>query len=145
MLVLGEEPRKHGLKISLLERLHDLYCALGDVAKPYFAHLCTNFRSHQQILNLACQVAYKMPLECKVPDHSAHPDAKFPLQFVCTNVDADVNAIESSINEIEVKAALKKAADIFMKWPMNWGKRDLSQICFLSPCRGQVHVRVIAM
>ena len=67
----------YGLSISLLERLYDLYYKLGDVAKPYCAHLCTNFRCHQQILNLAHQVAYKMPLECKVPDHSAHPDTEF--------------------------------------------------------------------
>ena len=145
MLVLGEKPQKYGLSTSLLERLYNLYCDLGDVAKPYLAHLCTNFRCHQQILNLARQIAYKMPLKCKVPDHSAHPDAEFPLRFVCTNLDANVKPTKSSISEVEVEVALKETANIFMKWPINWGKRDLSQMCFLSPCRGQVHVCVIAM
>lgn len=139
MLVLGEEPQKHGLSISLLERLYDCYHALGDVAKPYCAHLHTNFRCHRKILDLARQVAYKMHLDCKVPDHSAHPRAEFPLRFVCTSLDADVGATHKSINEDEVQVALKEASRFFMEWPPHhWGKRDLSQICFLSPCRGQV-------
>ena len=137
--MLGEKPQKHGLAKSLLERLYDLYHELGDVAKPYCAHLSTNFRCHQTILNLACQIAYKMPLECRVPDHTAHPNAKFPLQFVCTDLDTKVSATDNSINENEACIALEEASNYFMKWPVsNWGKRDLRQICFLSPCRGQV-------
>ena len=143
MLVLGDEPQRYGLSKSLLERLYDLYHKLGDVAKPYCAHLSTNFRCHRNILNLARQVAYKMPLECKVPDHSAHPDAVFPLQFVCTSLDANLKAIDSSVNMDEVNGALKVAANFFMKWPAHeWGKRDLKQLCFLSPCRAQVCISI---
>ena len=139
MLVLGEEPQTYGLSVSMLERLYNHYCEVGEVAKPYCAHLSTNFRCHRKILDLARQVAYKMPLKCMVPDHSAHPDAQFPLRFMCTSFDSRVKATDSSINEVEVKVALKDASNFFMQWPVNaWGKRDLTQICFLSPCRGQV-------
>lgn len=139
MLVLGEKPQKHGLSKSLLERLYDLYHELGEVAMPYIAHLSTNFRCHRAILNLAQQIAYKMPLKCEVKDHTAHPDASFPLRFVCTDLDANVNSTESSINKNEASVALEEASKFFMKWPATtWGKRDLRQICFLSPCRGQV-------
>ena len=139
MLVLGETPQKHGLSKSLLERLYDLYCSQGHVAKSYCANLCTNFRCHRKILDLACQVAYEMPLYCAVPDVSAHPDATFPLQFMCTSLDPNIKAMESSINEDEVQVALKLASNFLMKWPANvWGMRDPSQICFLSPCRAQV-------
>ncbi|CAI8034252.1 Probable helicase with zinc finger domain [Geodia barretti] len=139
MLVLGEEPQKYGLSVSLLERLYDLYQDLGDVAKPYCAHLSTNFRCHSAILNLARQVAYKTTLRCNVPDLSAHPDAPFPLLFVCTSLDHNVKETKDSLSKVEVNAALNKASQIFMKWPdSTWGKRDLREICFLSPCRGQV-------
>ena len=138
MLVLGEEPQKYGLSKSLLERLYDFY-RHEDVAKPYCANLHTNFRCHKKILDLACQVAYKMPLHCKVPDESVHPDAKFPLRFVCTSLDPIIEATESSINKTEVEVALREASSFFRKWPEDvWGKKDPSQICFLSPCRGQV-------
>lgn len=140
MLVLGKEPQECGLSISLLERLYDHYCSLGDITKDYCADLHTNFRCHRKIFDLARQVAYKKPLVCQVPDHSAHPKAQFPLQFVCTSLDSDITATESSIDTVEVEVALKEASAIFMEWPDHcWGKKDLSQICFLSPCRGQVH------
>ena len=139
MLVLGEEPQQYGLAVSVLERLYDLYQKVGGAAKPYCAHLSTNFRCHLKILNLARQIAYKMPLQCKVPDHSAHPKAKFPLQFMCSSLDVAVQATDSSVNRAEAKVVLEEASRFFMDWPAhNWGKRDLSQICFLSPCRGQV-------
>ena len=139
MLVLGDEPQKYGLSKSLLERMYDLYCSQGHVAKSYCANLCTNFRCHRKILDLACQVAYKMPLHCEVSDKSTHPKAMFPLKFVCTSLDPNIKVTESSINEDEVYVALKVASDFFMKWPKDvWGNRNLSQICFLSPCRGQV-------
>ena len=139
MLVLGEEPQKYGLSISLLERLYDHYHELGDVAKPYCAHLTTNFRCHSAILSLARQVAYKSPLTCRVRDHIAHPNVPFPLRFVCTSLDYDVKGIKDSICEIEVNAALKEASYFIMHWPVdNWGEADWRKMCFLSPCRGQV-------
>ena len=137
--MLGEKPQKYGLAVSLLERLYDLYQELGEVAKPYCAHLSTNFRCHSAILGLAQQVAYKSPLSCEVPDHSAHPEATFPLRFVCTSLDSRVRATESSICEVEVDSALKEASHFLLKWPAhNWGDQDVTKLCFLSPCRGQV-------
>ena len=139
MLVLGEEPQKYGLSISLLERLYDHYQELEDVAKPYCAHLTTNFRCLPAIVNLARQVAYKKPLTSDVSEHSAHPDAPFPLLFVCTSLDRSVKETKDSRCKVEVDAALQEASRFFMKWPASiWGKRDLREMCFLSPCSGQV-------
>ena len=139
MLVLGEEPQKYGLSVSLLERLYDHYQELGEVARPYCAHLSTNFRCHSAILQLAQQVAYKSPLTCAVPDHSSHPDSTFPLRFVCTSLDNTVRETKESICEIEVDAALKEASHFILTWPVHiWGDIDLKKVCFLSPCRGQV-------
>ena len=141
MLVLGEDAQKFGLSISLLERLYSLYHEpeLENAAKLYCTHLVTNYRCHRHILSLAQQIAYKMPLECKVPDTAAHPDVTFPLRFICSSIDEDEEPTNSNTNRGEVEVALREASCIFMKWPVNgWGKRDLSQLCFLSPSRGQV-------
>ena len=139
MLVLGEKPQQYGLAVSLLERLYDLYQRLGDVTKPYCAHLCTNFRCHRKILSLAQQVTYsKMPLKCG-SDSIAHPEAEFPLLFVCSSLDADVESTESNVNKEEAEIALKEASRFFVSWPKSlWGQSNMSQMCFLSPCRGQV-------
>ena len=139
MLVLGEDPQNYGLSVSLLERLYDLYQELGDVTKPYCAHLSTNYRCHSAILHLAQQVAYKFPLESGVDDHIAHPNTPFPLLFVCTSLDYEVKETKESICEIEVKAALKEASHYILQRPVDhWGERDIGKVCFLSPCRGQV-------
>ena len=144
MLVLGEEPQRYGLSISLLERLYDHYQELEDVAKPYCAHLTTNFRCLPAIVNLARQVAYKTPLTCNVAEQSTHPDAPFPLRFVCTSLNHNVKETKDSLCKVEVAAALEEASRFFMKWPDDiWGRRDLKQVCFLSPCRGQVCVNVM--
>ena len=136
---MGEEPQKYGLSVSLLERLYDNYQELGEVARPYCAHLSTNFRCHSAILQLAQQVAYKSPLTCAVPDHSAHPDSTFPLRFMCTSLDNNVRETKESICKIEVDAALKEASHFILTWPVHfWGDIDLKKVCFLSPCRGQV-------
>ena len=142
--MLGEEPQKYGLSVSLLERLYDLYQDLGDVAKPYCAHLSTNFRCHSAIVKLAQQVAYKSPLTCTVADHTAHPDARFPLRFVCTSLNNKITETKESICEIEVVAALEEATHFFLPWPVNnWGERNVKKMCFLSPCRGQVSALTI--
>ena len=146
MLVLGEDPQKFGLSTSLLERLYSLYHSpqLKDVAKSYCAHLVTNYRCHRQILSLAQQVAYRMELKCEVPDSTAHPRTNFPLQFICSSINAMVESTESNINESEVKIALKAASEYFLYWPDHrWGKKDISQFCFLSPSRGQVCITII--
>lgn len=141
MLVLGEDAQKYGLSTSLLERLYSLYHEPGlkNVSQPYRTHLITNFRCHRHILSLAQQIAYKMPLECKVPDTAAHPDVAFPLWFICSSINDAEKPSKGNTNMGEIEVALREASRIFMKWPVNrWGKRDPSQFCFLSPSRGQV-------
>lgn len=139
MLVLGEDAQKYGLSTSLLERLYSLYHEphLKDVAQPYCAHLITNFRCHRHILSLAQQIAYKRPLEYK--DIATHPDATFPLRFICSSINDAAKPSKGNTNRGEVEVALKEASRILMRWPVNgWGKRDPSQFCFLSPSRSQV-------
>ena len=137
-LVLGEKPQKYGLAVSLLERLYDLYQKQGPDAQPYYARLQTNFRSHRQIVNLAEQIAYKMPMDYR-SDTTVHPEAKFPLLFICSSLDRELKEVKSNINLKEAEIALRQASHFLKTWPVSkWGEKDASQMCFLSPHRGQV-------
>ena len=135
MLVLGDEAQKNGLAVSLLERLHGLYEKL-EAARNHRAVLVTNYRCHPGILELAKKLFYKQPLNCKIPNSSAHPDAPYPLLFFCSSID---NKAQSHTNKQEAEIALKLVATFAKRWPSeHWGRQDLSQICFMSPTRSQV-------
>ena len=70
---------------------------------------------------------------------SAHPDAPFPLLFVCSSIDDTVRSIESNANESEARIVLEQVTKYADNWPVHgWGKKDLSQTCFISPSRSQV-------
>ena len=139
MLVLGDEAQRYGLGISLLERLHNHYRALGAVTNQYIAHLVTNYRCHSSILSLSERLFYRAPLKCEVPPKSTHPDAPFPLVFVCSSIDGSIQLVNESFNEDEALIALKEVAKYANRWPDDrWGSKDFSQTCFISPTRSQV-------
>ena len=136
MLVLGDEARENGLAVSLLERLHGLYEKLREATRNHCVNLVTNYRCHQGILELAEKLFYKLPLNCKIPKSSAHPDAPYPLLFFCSSID---DKAQSNTNKQEAEIALKLVAKFAKQWPTErWGRLDLSQMCFMSPTRSQV-------
>ncbi len=141
MLVLGKEAQENGLAVSLLERLQNRYEQLGKAAQ-YCVTLVTNYRSHSGLLNLAAELFYETPLRCwdqQKADASAHPDAPFPLQFVCSSIDDTTRSISESTNEDEARIVLKQMRRCAANWPVEgWGQNDLSQLCFISPTRRQV-------
>ena len=142
MLVLGNEAQEHGLAESLLQRLHKRYREMPrGVAEQHYATLVTNFRCHKDILNLSGKLFYNSPLECKVPSDSTHPDAPFPLLFVCSSIDTEVKCMKDAQNEEEAIIALREAARLANHWPTDrWGPKDLNQTCFMSPTRSQVSI-----
>ncbi len=141
MLVLGKQAQENGLAVSLLERLQNRYERLGKAAQ-YCVTLVTNYRSHSGVLNLAAELFYDTPLRCwdqQKADASAHPDALFPLQFVCSCIDDTARSVSESTNEDEARLVLNQVCKYAAKWPVEgWGQNDLSQLCFISPTRRQV-------
>ena len=101
--------------------------------------LVSNYRCHAGILRLVERLFYDTELICRVHHGSAHPDAPFPLKFICSSVDDAVCYVESSNNEREAMIVLKEAKKFCVAWPEHtWGKRDFSQICAISSTRSQV-------
>ena len=139
MLVLGDEAQENGLAVSLLERLQKRYEMMGEVAKPYCATLVTNYRCHEKIVELAEKLFYKTPLKCNVSSNSTHPDAPFPLRFICSSVDDKMKHVRNAKYGKEAEFALWEAANLAKKWPVDgWGPKNLSEICFMSSARSQV-------
>ena len=139
----GEYPQKFGLAASLLERLHAHYTVeLTDAARAHHAMLVTNHRCHEEIVKLSGLLFYDAELSSTVPPNSTHPDAPYPLMFVCSNLDDTYQAVEVKPEEVkkEVRIALEQAKKFaLLHWPTDgWGKKDFSQLCFASPTRVQV-------
>ena len=115
------------------------YAQSGASAASYIVKLVTNYRCHQEILSLAEKMFYKMSLKSVVPALSTHPEAPFPLVFVCSDLQ-DPLPSENPVNEKEARIVIEQVQKFAPGWPQDyWGaKLDPSQICVMSPSRTQV-------
>lgn len=145
MLVFGDQARKHGLATSLLERLNCLYKETnseGVVNQRYQVTLSTNYRCHPTIRTFARNLFYRdfdLKLPKGYPLPSPHPLYYNCLLFICSDVKENVTEVNSNINEKEADILLKALKQIaYLNWPKEWGERNLSKCCIMSPCRSQV-------
>ena len=99
LLVLGDETRQSGFKLSLLERLQVQYKKIGETAEKYLVTLSCNHRCHKDILAIPHQLFYT-GLQCKAYKAETHPQAPYPLLFVCSNLSPD-----SCSPEVEAQVA----------------------------------------
>ncbi len=135
-MVLGEEARDNGLKVSLLERLLKRY-GTSPVALPLCAKLRTNYRCHRGILNLCSKLFYDSSLKCHVPNDIAHRSCPFPLMFFCTSENEfAVGTISPPDKELE--AVVDQAVQCIQHWPDSWGPKDLSEVSIITPSRSHV-------
>ena len=137
LLVLGEEPRENGLKVSLLERLKAHYRAIGDKTNYLQANLTENYRCHKCILKFASEMFYKssvMPSSVTDNIRSVH-GFPFPMVFICTssecigNYDGTVNKREAGILMSMLSQNLKH---IILR----------QRVCVVSSSRGQVIINM---
>ena len=144
--MLGEQPREKGFSISLLERLEMHYKKCGGNALSYLFKLVTNYRCHEDILSLAEKLFYEPPLKSVVPATSTHPDAPFPLVFICSDLQQPQPS-ENPINELEARIVIEQLSKFAPGWPQDsWGaKLDPTQICVMSPSRTQVRLKSVRM
>ena len=131
--MLGEEARENGLKYSLLERLQVLYDKYGDQALNHMVSLSTNYRCHKDIVEIPNKLFYDDKIKpCPLNTHH-HPDATFPLLFICSSVSSTTD------NVMEAQLILQQVEKFAVhSWPSNWGERDLTKICLVTASRPQV-------
>lgn len=135
MLVLGDEARDNGLKLSLLERLQMEYEKIGESAKEYLLTLSTNYRCHKSILAIPNQLFYS-GLTSKAQKADPHPKALYPLLFICSNLTSDACS-----PDIEASVLLEQVNLFVQHWPSNnrsWGNYDLKKIAIVTSTYPQV-------
>ena len=140
---MGDTAIKHGLNVSLLERLHLKYSqkTFYQFSKTHCATLLTNYRCHHALLSLPSYLFYQSAL-ITVAEASAslHPKAKYPVHFLCSNLNNETEVTES-INMIEIELLLQEVLKYVNDWPTTeWGDKDLSKICVMATTANQVRV-----
>ena len=130
---MGEEARENGLKYSLLERLCHLYMSLGDAALEHMVTLRNNYRCHADIMQLPNRLFYGNTIEPHALDAQLHPDFQYPLVFVCSSLNYEVDC------KLEAKIVLEQLQSVVDRWPTKqWGERDLTKVCLVTASRTQV-------
>ena len=142
MLVLGDIAIKHGLSLSLLERLHSLYSSeeFSEASKTHCATLLTNFRCHHALLSLPSYLFYDSTLvtAAEAVTH-LHPKAKYPLHFICSSLSSDYK-IDDASNDHEAELLLRQVSKYVKDWPeQEWGEKYLSKICVMTATADQVN------
>ena len=146
MLVLGEKPRKYGLSLSLLERLHQTYNSsdrLKNASHSHSATLLNNYRCHRALLSLPSYLFYDSALLTKAESNAQlHPKAGFPLHFICSSLESIKCEVQdnSYVNEAEI--LVEEVVNYVSEWPREWGNKDLSSICIMTATADQVSMKM---
>ena len=117
---------------SLFERLLILYPTIGNVATDYLCYLKTaKFRCHPDIIRFCGEHFYDLYAPTQFAPSNL--EEEFPLRFVCTSVQQDVEANGISLHGVnEAGLALEQICQLHDMWPAGWGSKDLGQACFIA-------------
>lgn len=138
MFVVGDIPQRNGLAVSLLQRLHLHYHNLGITATNSIATLSANYRCHEDILSLVGGLFYNNALHWAANEQppSTHPKYKYPLVFICSNVNRYTTSGDN--NPIEAAIIVEKATAIARCFPASWLRPPMQHIFIVTPCEEQV-------
>ena len=135
--VLGDEARENGLKYSLQERLQKLYWELGGLALKHMVSLNTNYRCHEDIIQIPNTLFYEGKIRSSALNAAPHHRAKFPLVFVCSSLSDEVDC------DLEAKLLLDNMEQfVLLNWPEGWGERDWNNICLTTASQTQVYYNI---
>ena len=117
---------------SLFERLLILYPSIGNVTNDYLLYLKTaKYRCHPDIIRFCGEYFYG--LHTPTQSTASNSEEEFPLRFVCTSVQQDVEAAGFSAHGIiEAGLALEQIFQLHDMWQAGWGSKDLGQACFIA-------------
>ncbi|XP_019858896.1 PREDICTED: probable RNA helicase SDE3 [Amphimedon queenslandica] len=144
ILVLGEEAKKFGLNISLLERLLKRYEDIGSVATRYVTKLSVNYRSHNSLIDLPNLFYENLEInpdkslqKCSSPTGYSFvsADSRLIEQFD----DPDQQWVEACIVLEEVRSYLERMKHINPNFNPRHG------VCIITSTRKQLnHIKTMA-
>jgi exoribonuclease R len=125
--------KKNGLCISLLQRLHRMYCHSenGLFEEKCMKSLLTNYRCHEAILRLPSNLFYDCSLLTRSEQSDPHPKAPYPLVFVCSSLNEHDTCLSGS-SESEAKIVVKYTEELLQEWPHRWGRFRPQDICIMT-------------
>ena len=141
-LVLGDDSKKHGLAISLFERLEKEYNQLaGERGSDYVKYLAANYRCCPEIVMFLSKTIYKYPITCgpEACSERQHPAIRYPLVFYWCDFTHTKGMPLKGIMEFVAEAVSKQAQHYFVKWPREWRHVKRREVCIMSPFRAQVY------
>ena len=90
-------------------------------------------------MRLPSSLFYNSTLLSHVPADTAHPDAPYPLVFVCSSLDTDFKDIHNDVDKKEAEIVLKQVRKFTDNWPeKQWGEKWLEDVCIVAPSPNQV-------
>ena len=129
-MVLGDEPQRHGLGVSLLQRLHEQYKEFGGSALEYVVSLNCNYRCHTELLNLSSTLFYDSAL-ISYADKKCHPAFQYPLMFICSKFDNNIPTSPESRSETLIILEEVKELLTYEEW-------HIGDVCIMTASRNQV-------
>ena len=98
-----------------MERLHHLYTEkIKGEAMNHHKALTSSHRCAREIIKLSEKLFYKTALS---PRLLSHPEAPFPLHFVCSDIENKVKPLETGTN-YQHEAAI--VVEQVRKWTASW-------------------------
>ena len=93
--------------------------------------------SYAAILRLPSILLYECLLLPRAADSVPHPEAPYPVLFICSSMDkSQTNMSTSDIDEANL--VVEKANQYLSQWPDCWGKFYADQVCILARTHQQV-------
>ena len=89
------------------------------------------------ILRLPSILLYECSLLPRAADSVPHPEAPYPVMFICSSMDkSQTNMSASDIDQ--ARLVVEKANQYLSQWPDCWGTFHADQVCILARTHQQV-------
>ncbi len=134
------EARKHGLAISIVERLQMHYGRISNAAEGLNCRLNNNHRCCKDIVDF-CKAQFYPDQE--LDSHIL--DSVYPLHFVCSNMMLKLDYTNHDrICHEEAEIMVEELLKVYQLWPKSsWGQhKDCSQIAITGSSRSQVIIKI---
>ena len=129
-----------------------MYREIGGPLLQYTGELNRNYRCHPEITRLLSDLLYSDPIaDSKISRNVVtHPLAPFPCVFYCSDCYKLAETAEGGRSrkrmdeatkqmfEKDTNAVLHELKFYFEKWPEEWKKIEIRDVCVVSASRSQV-------
>ena len=112
-----------------------MYQKCGGNALKHIVSLNTNYRCHEDVMRIPNDLFYNSKIKSCSQSASLHPQATYPLLFVCSGLTSDVD------HHLEANLLLEQIKRFVIEsWPECWGKQEVERTCLVTASQSQVSI-----